>query len=404
MAWRSPPERPHPLARAGKVDRLAGFLDTAWNKGWLPPPPSDPEELIRRAAKGFSPADETGGRSAEDVADFRLRLTTLMEAISSEAQLNAVGQIFAYGLLTRAIRNRFALGKIWRETSQVLDTRLPPPIIVLGQMRSGTTRIHRLLAADPALSATRFCDSWHPVPAKPDIRPLRGGFDLFMARQLDPWIDMIHPSGAARVDEELGWLAAALNHATYEAQWRIPSYSRFSEQRDAAPIYREFARIFRTNAAHRGNAAKPRVLKVPQFSEDLPALLQQFPDARIVASHRSSADTFRSSVSLVANQMVIQSDHVELGWIEQEWQRKIALRQKRTAEALAKFNGPLATIDFDRLGSDWQAEMEAVYADLGLELTPEARHAMRREMQASRDGAHQAHADQMSAFENNREG
>lgn len=398
MLLRRAPERPHPLARSPMVDRLSRFLDKGWEKGWMPPPPLEPEELWRRGSKGFTLADESFGRSGEDCEDFDLRLEHLCTAINSDANLNALGRAFAYGLLTRAIQQRHALGALWQKRPELLETPLTPPIIVVGQMRSGTTRIHRLLASDPAHSATRFCDSWHPVPEKPDIRPLRGGLKLFVARQLDPWLDMIHPFGAARADEELGWLASALDHSAYEAQWRIQSYVAFSEARDPSPIYREFARLLRTDVAQHGHCDRPRVLKVPQFSEDLPALLACFPDARLVVSRRCGEETLRSSVSLVANQMAIQSDCVDLAWIEQEWQRKIALRDQRLDSALADFSGPIAEIDFDRLGQDWRAELRSVYSALGIELTASALSAMAREANLSETGAHSGHADQLEQF------
>ena len=397
--WPSnPAPRPHPLARAPIVDRLARFLDVGWQRGWMPPPPIDPDELRRRGAKNFTAADELSGRTREDCADFAARLEKLCASIDDEAQLNPVGRAFAYGLLTRAIHQRYALGAFWRRNPEVLTTPLAPPIIVVGQMRSGTTRLHRLLAADPAHSATRFCDSWHPVPEKPDFRPLRGGFKLFIARQLDPWIDMLHPFGAARADEELGWLASALDHSAYEAQWRIPSYVAFSEARDPTPVYREFARLLRTDIAQHGHQDRPRVLKVPQFSEDLAALLAQFPDARVVVARRGSNDTLRSSISLVANQMVIQSDHVDLAWIEREWQRKIALRENRMEAALASFTGPVAEIDFDRLGDDWRAEIREVYARLDIDLSAAAIAAMTAEMDRNTDGPHKRHAEQLREF------
>lgn len=392
------PARPHPLARAPIVDRLARFLDTGWDRGWMPPPPLDPDELVRRAARGFSPEHEFAGRSQQEAADFRLRLEKLCAAVQQEAELNAVGKAFAYGLITRAIQQRFALGKLWQEQPELSRTRIAAPIIVLGQMRSGTTRIHRLLAADPAHSATRFCDSWHPVPEKPDFRPLRGTFKLFMARRLDPWLDTIHPFGAARADEELGWLASALDHSAYEAQWRIPSYVGFSEAHDAGPIYAEFERLLRTDAGQHGHGHRPRVLKVPQFIEDLPALLERFPDARLVVSRRCSEETWRSSVSLVANQMVIQSDRVDLAWIEQEWRRKIALRQERLERALELWSGPIAMIDFEHLGCDWEGEMRNLYAALDIPLGEAALTAMREEMRKSENGAHNGHAAQLNQF------
>ena len=380
------------------MDRLARFLDTGWDKGWMPPPPLDPDELVRRGSRGFSLEHEIAGRSQDDIEDFRLRLEQLCDAVQKEADLNAVGRAFAYGLITRAIQQRSALGKLWSEQPSLAQTPIAPPIIVLGQMRSGTTRIHRLLAADPAHSATRFCDSWHPVPEKPDFRPLRGTFKLFMARKLDPWLDTIHPFGAARADEELGWLASALDHSAYEAQWRIPSYVAFSEARDAGPVYAEFERLLRTDAGQHGHGNRPRVLKVPQFTEDIPSLLERFPDARLVVSRRCSEETWRSSVSLVANQMVIQSDSVDLEWIEREWRRKIALRDERLEQALTKWTGPIAHIDFEHLGDDWEGEMRDLYKALDLPFSDEALAAMRAEMRKSESGAHKGHAAQLDSF------
>ena len=281
-----PPPRTSLLARAPIVDKLSSGLQRAWDRGWLPPIILEPDILWQRAGKGHDAQDEYSGRGPQDADDFRERLDALCRSLNQEARLSPIGRAIAHGLLTRAIGQRLALGKLWREKPELPATTIAPPILVVGQMRSGTTRIHRLLAADPAHASTRFCDSWHPVPAKPDLRPVRSGVALFLGRRLNPWLEAIHPFGAARPDEELGWLAAALDHCAYEVQWHIPSFVAFSEARDPATIYREFDRILRTDAAHRCNNHLPRVMKVPQFSEDLATLLAQFPDARVVVSRR----------------------------------------------------------------------------------------------------------------------
>jgi len=395
-----PPERPHPLARTPLIGKACSALENAWSKG-VPPPLTDPDELWQRACKGMSPSGETFGRSEEDVADFKARLRALTDALRSEARLNALGKTMAHGQVVRVIKQRFGLGQLWSKNPELLETKLAPPIIVVGQMRSGTTRIHRLLAADPDHSATRFCDSWNPVPRKIDLRPLWGGMMLAMARKLDPWIDALHPMGSRRAEEELGWLASALGHSTYDTQWRVPSFARFCEERDAGALYREFARILKTDAAHHGNADKPRVLKVPQFAEELPALLTQFPDARVVVANRHDEEVLRSTVSLVANQMTIQSDSVDLAWVEAEWRRKLEMRHSRVRSALAEFNGPVAHVHFDELDKDWEGEIKRVYSGLGIALSDEAMSAMRKERAASEGGAHIRHAAQLSNFTTN---
>ncbi len=400
-----PPVRDHLLARGPLAQRANALLGKAWARGWLPPPELDPQALWALAAKPYgaqAEAAEHGGRDPEDVADFRERLTRMIAAAKAEADLNPLGRAMAWGQLSRIVKNRLAFGALWRARPELLATPLAAPIIVIGHMRSGTTRIHTLLAADPAFSHTRYCDAYHPVPAgfgaRLGLNRVKATLELAMLGLLNPWMQSIHPMAPAAVEEELAWLSAALHHSIYESQWHIPAYSAWSEARDPAPIYREFVRILRTDAATRGNADKPRVLKVPAFAEDLTTLLGVFPDARLVLAQRAPEAVLRSAVSLAANQMAIQSDTCDLATIEARWRHKIALREARMATALAGWQGPIARLTFDELNADWEAAITRCYADLALRLTPSALAAMRRVMAASAGGQHRAHAAQLARF------
>ncbi len=396
-----PPTRDHLLARGPLAEKANDFLGKAWERGWLPPPALDPQALWALAAKPYgakAEAAEHGGRSKEDVADFRERLERLCAALQAEADLNPLGRAMAWGQLSRVVKNRLAFGALWRERPELLATPLAPPIIIIGHMRSGTTRIHTLLAADPAHSHTRYCDAYHPVPSPLGMNRVKAAMELAMLGLLNPWMQSIHPMAPAAVEEELAWLSAALHHSIYESQWHIPAYSDWSEAQDPAPVYREFARILATDAAHRGLAAKPRVLKVPAFAEDLATLLGAFPDARLVIATREHEAVLRSAISLAANQMAMQSDTCSLAAIEARWRHKIALREARMAAALESWQGPVARACFDALNADWQSAIAGVYAELGLTLTPEARAAMHKVMAASEGGHHRQHAAQLARF------
>jgi hypothetical protein len=393
--------RDHLLARGPLAQRANHFLGKAWERGWLPPPDCDPDALWSLAGKPYGArADEAeqGGRSAEDVADFRERLARLCAAVRAEADLNALGRAMAWGQLSRVVKNRLAFGALWLERPELLETRLAPPIIVIGHMRSGTTRIHTLLAADPAHSHTRYCDAYHPVPARLGMNRVKAAMELAMLGALNPWMQSIHPMAPAAVEEELAWISAALHHSIYESQWHIPAYSAWSEARDPAPVYRELLRILQTDAAHRGLAERPRVLKVPAFAEDLATLLALLPDARLVLATREHDAVLRSAVSLAANQMAMQSDACCLKAIEARWRHKIDLREARMATALAGWRGPVARLDFEAINADWEGAIARCYADLGITLTPEALAAMRKVMAASETGHHHAHAEQIARF------
>ncbi|WP_299193454.1 sulfotransferase [uncultured Erythrobacter sp.] len=371
----------------------------AWEKGWLPPPVLDAEAIWAQAAKRFEAEAERGGRSGEDVADFRERFARLVQAVREEADLNALGQAMAWGQLSRVVANRLKLGALWNRQPELLETTLAPPIIVIGHMRSGTTRIHKLLAADPAHSHTRYCDAYHPVPGLAGISLLKGALELAMLGALNPWMQAIHPMASGEVEEELAWISAGLHHSIYETQWHIPSYSVWSEARDSACVYREFARILKSDAAHRGIADKPRVMKVPAFAEDLRTLITLFPDARLVLAERDLEAVHRSAVSLCANQMAVQTDSCDLTRIEALWRHKIDLREGRMAEALASWKGPITQLHYDALGEDSEREIRRAYAELSLDLTPHALAAMRAQMAKAQEGRHRAHSEQLALFE-----
>lgn len=397
----APPVRDHLLARGPLAERANTFLGKAWERGWLPPPALNPDALWVLAAKPYGAragAAEHGGRSPEDAADFRERLERLCAALHAEADLNPLGRAMAWGQLSRVVKNRLAFGALWLDRPELLETPLAPPIIVVGHMRSGTTRIHTLLAADPAHSHTRYCDAYHPVPAPLGMNRVRAAMELAMLGLLNPWMQSIHPMAPAAVEEELAWLSAALHHSIYESQWHIPAFSAWSEARDPLPVYREFRRILQTDAAHRGLADKPRVLKVPAFAEDLATLLALFPDARLVIAEREHEAVLKSAISLAANQMAIQSDACCLEAIEARWRHKIALREARMAAALEGWQGPVARACFDALNTDWESAIAGIYAGLGLTLTPQARAAMHKVMAASEDGHHRQHAEQLARF------
>jgi hypothetical protein len=401
MPLRKLPRRDHLLARGALAERANAFLGTAWERGWLPPPDLDPQALWALAAKPYgakAEAAEHGGRPAEDVADFRERLARMIASLESEADLNPLGRAMAWGQLSRVVKNRLAFGALWQDAPDLLATRLAPPIIVIGHMRSGTTRIHQLLAADPAFSHTRYCDAYHPVPARLGMNRVKAALELAMLGALNPWMQSIHPMRAGGVEEELAWISAALHHSIYESQWHIPAYSAWSEARDPAPVYREMARILATDAAHRGIADRPRVMKVPAFAEDLATLLRLFPDARLVIAQREREAVLKSAVSLAANQMAMQSDSCDLAAIEARWRHKIALRETRMALALDGWRGPVARLDFDEINADWEGAIARCYAALGLDLTGDALLAMHRVMAASAGGHHHAHAAQLARF------
>ncbi|HEX8384028.1 MAG TPA: sulfotransferase [Sphingomonas sp.] len=330
-------------------------------------PVLEPDALVAAARA------RTGLHDLGDAGVWQVNLERLCVALADEAALSPLGRTMAWGQLTAALRDRLRAHALWTRHPEIAQVPLPAPVLVLGQMRSGTTRMQRLLACDPRLRWTRFFESWCPVPAMRspvDDRRWRARGMLAAMRALNPQFAVIHPTGVDEPDEEIGLHALSFHGSVWEAQWCIPSFARHCEAADLWGVYREFRLMLQTLAwLRRDTGTRPWVLKVPQLTQDLEAVLSVFPDARVVRVEREPVAVVTSAASLVRNQMRVQSDTVDDRWIGREWLRKVALRRERVEAALsARPALAQVRVGFDAMNQDWRGEMRRVYAMLGLEL------------------------------------
>lgn len=375
-----------------RLERVNAALEKAWAKGWCQRPPLEPAALLA-AAKASAGLTDFGPENG-----WRDRLDRLATALHDEARLTGLGTTIAHGQIVSALSNRLRMTHLWQQHPEIAQVPITAPIVVVGQMRSGSTRMQRLLACDTRFAFTRFYESWNPVPRWQglpfDDRRMRAWFSLRVAHWLNPQFGVIHPTRTSQADEEIGLHTMALFGAALEAQWRVPSLARHGEQADARPVYTEFRRQLQTlRWLRRENGDRPWVLKLPQFAQDIDALLHVFPDARMIFLHRDPVSVVGSSASLVHNQMRVQSDHVDKAWIGRETLHKVGLRQHRM-DLAARRGVPVATVSYEAMQADWRGEMARVYAGLGEALVPPALQAMERFMGQRRHGRlHRHHYD-----------
>lgn len=388
VASRDPQDHlPQSPARAGRVALL---LRTLWARGVLQKP--DLAQLRAKAAE----VDQAG----QCPSPWRKSLEALLDSLAGEARLNEIGLTFAYVQLSRLLRQRERAARLWQRQPEILQLPIEAPVIVLGQMRSGTTRLQRLLGCDPRLNHTRFHEVMNPAAVSTASSVTTSWAQLALLNLLSPEGRVVHPTSATAVEEAFGLLSVSFYGAHFEAQWRVPGFTRYWEQQDRTWVYREFRRLLQTIAWRRGaGAAKPWVLKAPQFMEDLEALLEVFPDARLICLHRPLGQVVASSASLVWHQMKLQTDAVDRRWIGAEWLRKTARRQHRCAAVrAARPDVPQIDTQFAALDGDWVGEMRRIYAFLGLALTPEVERRMARYLARAETSGFRQHTYQPADF------
>lgn len=376
-----------PLPGVVAANRLLSALRRA---RLLSPATLDVAAIEARALRGASPA----AFGSDD--SWREPFAMLVRSLREEADLNPLGHFMAHGWIVMELRARIRAVSLWRAHPEILERPLAAPIVILGQMRSGTTRLQRLLACDDRFAHTRLFESLMPVPQPGRRLRARGGQALL--HRLNPALRRIHPSHPTAAEEEFGLFDFSFGNALFEIFWRVPAFTQWWEEADARPLYGEFRALLRTIAWSRGEpAGRPWILKVPRFMEDLPVLLETFPGARLICLDRDLDSVVASSASLAWNNMRIHSDSADRRWAGREWLRKTLLRRRLAEEARkARPDVPQIGIGFEAMNRDWRGEIGRLYDFLGIPLTPAVVARMSRYVAGAR--GHLGHRYSLAEF------
>ncbi|HBQ93060.1 MAG TPA: sulfotransferase [Erythrobacter sp.] len=343
--------------------------------GVFGPPRLDKDALLEEAAAATG-LNDFGDRW------FEKPFEVLLDSVKHEAQLNAAGEFSATKMFHHVLRDRLYTQMWFKRHPEILARPLKNPVVIVGPMRSGTRRLHRLLAADQRFAHLRSFETISPVPRPEfeqvlageaeDFRPKLAARILKVARLANPRTLSIHPTGAYEPEEELGLVAASMYGMKWEAQWNVPSYAEWCHEESAIPAYRHMANLLRLIGwSQQESSLRPWILKTPQHMLDLPALLEVFPDARLIFTHRDPKQVVGSAASLAWNQTIIYSDHNDPAQTGRDWLGKTATmiaRMRAARDAIPRER--MIDVQYEDMETDWRGTMERVYRFLDLEMEP----------------------------------
>lgn len=327
---------------------------------------------------------------------FREPLAVLLDSVNREARLHPVGAAIFAGRVRTMLENRLRIEARIRRFPAIEAVRLRRPLVIAGLQRTGTTMLHRLLAADPNARSLASFEALHPVPLALEgedgdaLRRLAAKAAEEALRVMAPEFFAIHPVESDAPEEDILLLDHAFATQTPEATMHVPTYASYLEGIDHTFAYRYLARVLRTL-----DYARPRhhwVLKTPHHMEHLAALLAVFPDAVIIQTHRDPQATMGSFCSMVAHGRGVFSDDVDAREVGRHWLRKVGRMLDRSAAV--RDGGHAASfvdVSYYDLLADPMREVERIYAHAGLRLDDAARaemnHVLGRDVQ-NRYGVH----------------
>ncbi|WP_407687161.1 sulfotransferase family protein [Mycobacterium sp. HUMS_1102779] len=321
--------------------------------------------------------------------DFEDPLGVLLDDYA-QADLNAVGAHILRSGIVHSLRMRLRAQEWIRRNPEILDERVVAPVVVVGMMRSGTTLLQRLLAADPRF----YCaHGWEVVEVAPRLDHRFTGVDPRIAvaeareaksRELAPELFAIHPMYAREAEEEIVFLADAFLSHVPESGAHLPVYRSWIDEQDFTPAYDYLYRMLQFlqwQKRRTGARGELWVLKSPAHLGYLDLLRARFPDLHIVHMHRDPRTTIASGAGLNATLHAMHADTVDPHRVGAQWLQRMGWTNDRAMAVRDGWTDDAARVTdiaFDDAVADPIGQVARVYDDVGLPLTAEAEAAMRR--------------------------
>jgi hypothetical protein len=343
--------------------------------------------------------------SLSDFGDdsFREPLDVLCRSIEDEARLSAVGRLITRTRLVSTLANRLRAEEIFRRHPEISEQPVRAPIVIAGLQRTGTTLLHRLLAADERIRALASWESVCPAPLprrvwqRRDPRIRRAELAERALRYLAPDFFAVHPVEATAPEEDVILLDYAFRSTVPEAMLRVPTYAAWLEQQDQTPAYRYMKRLLQLLSWQR--PAERWVLKSPHHLEWLDTLLAVFPDAKIVQTHRDPLSSIPSTCSMIAHSRGVFSDEVDPHEVGRQWSRKIyrLVERAMTSRERARADS-FVDVSYYDLVADPAAAIEGIYARVELPPDPSLQARVAAAGQRSPRHAHGRHVYRLEDF------
>ena len=339
--------------------------------------------------------DETG---LDDFGDetFVERLRLLTRVLVTEGRLSEVGRVMAHGQLLQLLKNRLVVEALFTRHPEIELGEIWSPIVIVGLPRTGTTHLHNLLAADPALRSLPYweslepvlLDEQRPVPGEPDPRRVRCDQALWFVNESLPHFVRMHEMTTDHVHEEIQLLALDMSTMLFETMGVLPSWRDAYKATDQTPSYRYLRRVLQAMQWQRGGTRW--VLKSPQHLEQIGPLMEVFPDAVVVFTHRDPASVVASYVTMAAYTARMNLEPpIDLHAIGRYWRDRIE-DLFRACVRDRDLVSPARSLDvhFDDFMRDDLAMVRRIYALAGQPVTPDAEAAWAAFMATHPRGVH----------------
>jgi Sulfotransferase family len=322
---------------------------------------------------------EDGARAATGLDDFgspyyREGLERTVEALNTEADLNDIGQVIQHATISNALIQRLKVEDTYALHPEIDDEVVAGPVFVIGLPRTGTTALSQLVAADPQFRSLRMWESQAPTPPPEaatqhtDPRIAQAEAGLEMLYDMFPLMKTLYNSEAKAATECQDLMGMSFRTFHFDGAVRVPGYLAWLMDCDMRETYTFHRRVLKLLQWH-----CPPVLwhlKTPVHMFALDALVDAYPNAKFMWSHRDPAKVMGSVCSLIRYVRSWSSDRDDPRELGAEQLDSWAEATRRAMDFRRRVSDDrFADVAFADLQTNPVRTLEAVYQTLGLTFT-----------------------------------
>ena len=336
-------------------------------------------------------ARETAGCTDFGPGDFRVGLGELLASLECDGDLAPSASERVVGDLRRRLTNRLEVEAWYVEHPEIDALPVHGPIDINGLPRTGTTALANMLSLDPQFRCLRGWEQAQPCPP-----PVAGheADDPRRARAEEEHAHLptemkamhLYDVDATMEDTEL------LGMAFHGQQFTLPVYGYHAWWRtaDATAAYEYHRRVVRLLQSERG--PNLWLFKAPHHNFHLDAIVDAYPGAKFVMTHRDPVKSVPSWASIVSTIFPPADGQRDLHRLGREVANHLRVGVEHAIAARARLGEDrFVDVHHRDLIADPMREVSRVYEFIGCQLTPAVAQAIEAWQVENRAGAHGTH-------------
>lgn len=356
--------------------------------------------LNKRMARNGKTASAVEGLSSENLAElamkdtglsdfgdsgFREPMELLLGDIRSNKDYHLVGALLRRRFFMAKLIARLAVTKALAQEPDIFAKPISRPVIVLGLPRTGTTRLMRILARDPAHRPLRMWEAMNPAPSPVEgknrfdkrrilTKAISGAYPA-----LAPEFLKIHPLGADLPEECVLLFASSFDSWMLALQDEAPRYQEWFFKSDHALAYREHKEQLQVLQWH---YSRDRwLLKSPGHMFGIEQLMKTYPDALIIQTHRDPAKVLPSIASLASCMRGMTISRIDERRVGDQVLEQMEVGISNLESYAPKIpEDQFISIQYQDIVVDPMKVVRSIYERFNLDLSPEAEAAFAGEI------------------------